>query len=137
MLLNDETQKKIDGLPIVLKTIANTLLECVSQIINGKCNEESLVSTFATLNQNSKGRYSKDDLLNYDQVSKVLGILSRCTIKQLLDRHGIKEVVMNNMKCGFPRSEIMALRDKLADGILYRQKRMAIKNRVRKKISEE
>lgn len=73
MLLNEETQEKVNKLPIVLKTAVNTLLECIDQIINGKCNEEVITSTMGTLHNNAKSRYGNNDVLNYDQAGKMLG----------------------------------------------------------------
>lgn len=123
MELNDETKAKIDKLPLILRTSVNYLLDCVDKIINGECNEDAITSTMATLNQNAQCRYGKYDLMNYDEAGKVLGFGStnRMNLKVLLDKNNIKQVVINNMKCGFLRSEIMALRDKLNEDIKKRE----------------
>ena len=117
MNLDKETKDKIDKLPIVLKTIVNNMLDAIDNIINGKCDEETLTSTASTLNNNAKGRICNEDILNYDKGGKILGFgcTNRVGLKRLLDENGIKQQVVNNQKCGFLRSEIMALRDRLSN----------------------
>ena len=69
----------------------------------------------ATLNANADSRYANEDLVNYDQAAKILGVsvTNRIRLKSLLDANGVKQVVMHNQKVGFRRSELMALRTKL------------------------
>lgn len=116
MKLDEETKSKIDKLPIVLKTMANYLLDSLDNIINGKCDEDTLTSTVGTLNNNAKGRICDEDVLNYDKAGEILGFgTNRNGLKALLDKNGIKQQVINNQKCGFLRSEVMALNDKLLE----------------------
>ena len=114
-LLSATAQEKIDNLPLFMRYVIYKLVDCIDDIINGKCDEDILVSTMNTLENNAKGKFSNDDLMNYDQASEALGFgtTNRVGLKRLLDKHGIKQVVINNMKCGFRRDEIMALKDKL------------------------
>lgn len=122
-LLNTSAEEKINKLPVVIRYVIHILLDCIDNIINGKCDEDEIISTVSTLNNNASGRYCKDDLLNYDKAGEILGFGStnRVGLKRLLDKHNIKEVVINNMKVGFRRSEVMALRDKLNDEIRKRE----------------
>ena len=122
-LLNEETNRSIEKLPFAMRYIVDTLLECINSIINGKCTEEEVISTVSTLNNNANSRYSNGDLLNYDKAGEMLGFgcTNRVGLKKLLDKNGIKEVVINNMKCGFRRSEVMALRDRLNEDIKKRE----------------
>lgn len=125
MLLNEETQEKVNKLPIVLKTAVNTLLECIDQIINGKCNEEVITSTMGTLHNNAKSRYGNNDVLNYDQAGKMLGFgtTNRVGLKKLLDKNGIKEVKIGNTKIGFRRDELQALCDKIHEDVIKRNRK--------------
>lgn len=114
MNLDQETKDKIDKLPFMLKTAANYLLDALDNIINGNCNEDAVASTIGTLNNNASKRYGKHDLLTYEKASDILGFgRNMVGLKALLDKHGIKQQVINNQKCGFLRSEVMALNDKL------------------------
>ena len=122
-LLNEKYKGKVDNLPFFMKYVVNALLECIDNIVNGNCDEETIVSTMATLENNANGRYCKEDLLNYDKAGEILGFgcTNRVGLKRLLDKNNIHQVVINNIKCGFKRSEIMALRDKLKEDVAKRE----------------
>lgn len=96
----------------------------------GDCDESTVVSTMGTLNQNAQGRYSDDDLLNYDKACKILGfsVTNRVGLKRLLDKNGIKQVIIHNTPCGFRRDEIMALRDKINEEVKKRELKQKNKN---------
>ena len=115
MKIDAETKEKIEELPISLRYIAKYLINAVDNIINGECNEKETISVMATLEENIKGRYHDEDLMNYDKAGNALGFgaTNRNGLKNLLDINGIKQVKLNNMRCGFRRSEIMALAAKL------------------------
>jgi len=115
MIFTDEEQNKIDKLPIVLRQAVKYLSDALNNIINGNCNEEALTDTIATINNNSANRYNDNDLLTYDKACKELriSVTNRVKLKKLLDRNGIKQVIMHNQKVGFKRSEILALKSKM------------------------
>lgn len=127
----DETSKdKLSKQPFIIRQAANYVLNLLNTLINGGCDENTVVSTMGTLNQNAQGRYSDDDLLNYDKACKILGFLvtNRIGLKRLLDKNGIKQVIIHNMPCGFRRDEIMALRDKLNEEVRKRELKQKQKN---------
>ena len=100
----------------MLKTAANYLLDALDNIINGNCSEDAVTSTIGTLNNNASKRYGKHDLLTYEKARDILGFgRNMVGLKALLDKHGIKQQIINNQKCGFLRSEVMALNDKLLE----------------------
>ena len=113
-LLSVTAQEKIGKLPFFMRYVIYKLVDCIDDIINGKCDEQILVNTMSTLENNASGRYGKEDLLNYDMAGRLLGLGSnRVRLKRLLDSNGIKQVTINNMKCGFRRSEVLALKDRM------------------------
>lgn len=122
-LLNEKANSVVEKLPFVMRYIVDTLLDCIYNIMHGNCTEEEVISTVSTLNNNANSRYSNGDLLNYDKAGEMLGFgcTNRVGLKKLLDKNGIKEVIINNMKCGFRRSEVMALRDRLNEEIKKRE----------------
>lgn len=123
MDLDVSTKSKIEKLPLIMRTAAYYLLDCVDKIIDGKCSEAEVSTAMGTLKQNADARYGKEDLMNYDKAGNALGFgcTNRSGLKKLLDRYNIKQVVINNMRCGFLRSEIMALADKLSADVRKRE----------------
>ena len=117
-LLNSSTEEKVGKLPIAMQYLIHVLLDCVDLVIKGKCDEEVLVDTLSTIYNNSNGKYGKDDLMYYDEVGKLLGFgtTNRVGLKKFLDKNGVNEVKIGNIKVGFLRSDIMLLRDKLESG---------------------
>ena len=115
MTFNEDEEKKIKSLPLVLRLAVDTLVGIIKKIINNECDEDEVTDTLATLDANADSRYSNEDLVNYDQAANILGVsvTNRIRLKSLLDANGVKQVVMHNQKIGFKRSEVMALRTKL------------------------
>lgn len=114
MKLDEETKEKIDKLPIVLKTAAHYLIDALDNIINGKCSEDTLTSTLSTMNNNAGNRICNEDIVNYDKACDILGFgNNRNRLKETLDKYGVKQVKINNQCCGFLRSDVMAVLDKL------------------------
>lgn len=123
MKLDYETKEKIERLPFVLKYITNYLLQAVDDLINGKCDEDKVANLAGNLKLNAEGKYSNEDLLNYDEAGKILGYgtTNRMGLKRLLDKHGVKQVKIKNNSCGFERSEIIAVKDKEIRGVQMRE----------------
>ena len=115
MTFNEEEEKKIKSLPLVLRIAVDTLVGIIKKILNNECDEDEVTDTMATLKANADSRYADEDLVNYDKAAKIIGVsvTNRLKLKSLLDAHGIKQVVLHNQKIGFKRSELMALRTKL------------------------
>lgn len=115
MIFSEDEERKIKSLPLILRLAIDTLLGVLKKILNDECDEDEVADTMATLNANANSRYANEDLVNYDQAAKILGVsvTNRLRLKSLLDANGVKQVVMHNQKIGFKRSEIMALRTKL------------------------
>lgn len=131
MNFTEEEQSKLNRLPLVFKLAINTLLDAVRRILDGDCDASAITDTMATLNNNSQGRYADEDLVNYEEAAKILGIsaTNRMKLKLLLDMNNIQQVTLHNQKVGFKRTEIMALRSKLYDKRKKKRKKtLIIKN---------
>ena len=115
MKFSEDEERTIKSLPLVFRIAVDMLVGVIKKILNNECDEGEVTDTMATLNANADSRYSNEDLVNYDQAAKILGVsvTNRIRLKSLLDANGIKQVVMHNQKIGFKRSELMALRTKL------------------------
>lgn len=115
MTFTADEQNKIDKLPLVLRMALQALMSAINNIINGDCSDEEVTHTLSTLSNNSNSRFANEDLVNYEESAKILGIsvTNRARLKTLLDSHGIKQVVIHNQKIGFKRTDILMLKDKL------------------------
>lgn len=111
MLITQETQGKIDKLPLPLRMAANALLSALENLIGNKCDNEEILRTMSDFNDYAQGRYSEGDLVNYDEACDILGYTrtNRIGLKRVLDKNGIKQVIMNNQHVGFPRHKVEAL----------------------------
>ena len=111
MLVTQETQDRIDELPSPLRMAANALLNALENLVGNKCDSEEILRTMSDFNDYAQGRFSEDDLVNYDEACKILGFSTsnRVGLKRILDRNGIKQVVINNQRVGFPRHKVEAL----------------------------
>lgn len=122
MEIDLNSKQKLAGLPLASRKLAEYLIDFADCVINGKINEDEVICTIGTLNQNANARYGKEDLMNYDKAGLALGFgNNRSGLKKLLDRYNVKQVVINNMRCGFRRSEIMAIRDKIHEDVCKRE----------------
>ena len=116
MKLDNETKEKIDKLPLTLRTAANFLLKCLDKLLNDECDETEVINALNTVKDNSDGRYSKAELMNYDEAGDALGFGSnRVGLKKFLDKNNVKQVKFGATKVGFPRSKVM--------GLLYKRKK--------------
>ena len=117
--ISDNGKERLNKLPFTLRYLANYLIETINSLINGDCDEKNVASAIGTLRQNAEGKVGKADTVNYDGASKILGFCAtnRSGLKKTLDKYGIKQVIINNQRCGFLRSDVTALRDKLDEDI--------------------
>ena len=115
MKFSEDEEKTIKSLPLVFRLAVDMLVGVIKKILNNECDEEEVTDTMATFKANADRRYANEDLVNYDQAAKILGVsvTNRIRLKSLLDANGVKQVVMHNQRIGFKRSEVMALRTKL------------------------
>lgn len=122
MEIDNDSKEKLMRLPLVSRKLSEYFIDFADGIVNGKFNDDEIVTTMGTLNQNANSRYCDEDLMNYDKAGMALGFgCNRSGLKRLLDRYNIKQVIINNMRCGFRRSEIMALRDKVQEDVRKRE----------------
>lgn len=113
MLITEETQERINNMPLPFRIACNTLLDILANILHYKydCDIEEMTKIAADYEARSQGKYSDKDLVNYDEACDILGYTrtNRIGLKRVLDKNGIKQVVINNQRVGFPRHKVEAL----------------------------
>lgn len=109
--------EQIDKLPRISRFIARGLYRALRDIIDGECDERTMLDVAAAMENNAAGRYSDDDLMNYDEAGRALGLgtTNRVKLKQILDANNIKQVKINNMCCGFEKAKIMELSKRIKE----------------------
>lgn len=128
-LINDRAKARIENLPFIMSNVVYFLLGIIDNIVNGECDESVVASTICTLNNNTNGRYCREDLVSFEKVADILCYgKNRVALKSLLDKNRIKQVVINNHKVGYIRSEIMALRDNMNKEVRDREVLCQIKS---------
>ena len=114
MKIDKDTLDKIERLPLILRMAAKFLLNCLEKIVNDECDETEVINALNAVKDNSEGRYSTAELMNYDEAGNALGfgVTNRVGLKRFLDKHNVKQVKFGSTKVGFPRSKIIALQNK-------------------------
>lgn len=108
--LSEEDAGRVSKLPPVIQMLVKQLLSWLNQAINGECNEDAVSYGLSSISDNSNGRYRDEDLCTYDESMKILHLSNnRVGFKRLMDKNGIEQVIMSNMKVGFPKASILSL----------------------------
>ena len=93
----------------ILMYARRVLQEAIDRIDRDECSEEEVAYLLGKTNAESKGYFTRESFVNYDEAGRILGIGNRNTLKATLDRHGVKMQRVNNQRVGFLRSEVEAL----------------------------
>lgn len=112
-ILTEEAKQKLTELPLVLRTGANVLIDGLNSIFGGNCNEDEVASLVVRAETNARGKYSDDELMTYDEAGRTLGIKDRNKLRATLTKYGVEQHKLNNHKCGFPREQVLVVRNKL------------------------
>jgi hypothetical protein len=100
---------KIDELSPVKRQMFFVLRDGIKRLLSDDCTDEEVAHLIDKTNAESKGYFTRESFVNYDEAGKMLGIGNRTTLKATLDRHGVKMQRINNQRVGFLRSEVEAL----------------------------
>jgi hypothetical protein len=93
--------------------IAEQALEdALARLRRGECNPEVIAHFLEQVNAESKGYFKEDDFANYDEARRILKIGGRTTMKEYLDRKGVKMRKIGNTPVGFLKSQLYAIASK-------------------------
>ena len=93
----------------ILMYARRVLQDAIERIDRDECSEEAVAHMLAHTNAESKGFFTRESFVNYDEAGRILGIGNRTTLKATLDSHGVKMQRVNNQRVGFLRSEVEGL----------------------------
>lgn len=112
-ILTEEANQRLSELPLVLRTGAKMLIDGLQSIFGGNCNEDEVASLVVRAETNARGKYSDDELVTYDEAGRILGIKSRNKLRETLSKYGVEQHTLSNHKCGFPREQVLVVRNRL------------------------
>lgn len=92
----------------MVKQIVLQMLDNIKNVVND-CSDEELLLHTSKLNADALGYIKDDELLNYDQAMKMLGIANRNTFNNLCKIHKIPNVKIKNVHVGFKKKDIECL----------------------------
>lgn len=112
-ILTEDAKQKLAELPLVLRTGAKMLVDGLQSIFGGNCNEDEMASLVVRAETNARGKYSDDELVTYDEAGRILGIKNRNKLRATLNKFNVEQHTLTNHKCGFPREQVLVVRNKL------------------------
>lgn len=112
-ILTEDAKQKLVELPLVLRTGAKMLVDGLQSILGGNCNEDEMASLVVRAETNARGKYSDDELVTYDEAGRILGIKNRNKLRATLNKFNVEQHTLTNHKCGFPREQVLVVRNKL------------------------
>ena len=87
----------------------NTLNEALRQLENDECDEDKILMSLSKLSNENSGKYDQNSFVTYDEAMRILNVKNRNALKRILDKHGIKQHKIGNVKVGFLRTDIEKL----------------------------
>lgn len=105
---------RLEGKSPIIKVAYKMLRYAMDRLLNGDCSEDELAYTIETMNKLGTDYVHPNEFLNYDKAMELLGYgNNRVGFLNLMRKHNIKNEVVNNVKIGFSRTKILALKTKL------------------------
>lgn len=117
MEFNDEEKQRIKRFSPFMKLVFDTLMSWVKMLINNKCDEEMIADAASKINASTKGYVRAENQATVDEAMRILGLgQNRQKCIDLLRKNGIRNMKVNNVKVGYPKDKIYALKRKLEGG---------------------
>lgn len=90
------------------------LRAAMEQLLAGECSEEEIADTASRLSPESHGLKREDDYVTIDEGMRILHFgHNRVGFCNLMKKHGIVNETFNNVKIGYNRHRIVALKNSL------------------------
>ena len=110
-----------------VEIIAEQALEdALARLRRGDCDPNVIAHALEQINAESKGYYKDGDFANYDEAGRILGIKGRTTMKNYLDKKGVKEHRIGNVPVGYLKSKLYALAGIAKTEVRHRRKKKDI-----------
>lgn len=96
------------------RALFKMLKGAMEQLVSGECSEEEIDDTIRRLNPDMKGYKCEDDYVTIDEGMRLMRYgKNRSGFCNLMKKHGIHNETFKNLKIGYSRRKIIALKHKL------------------------
>ncbi len=112
------------------RALVKTLLDIVEQILSGRCDEEEIEDVSRRVNPDMKGYKCEDDYVTIDEGMRIMHYnRNRNGFCNLMKKYGIPNETFNNIKIGYNRNRLIALKHKLDEDCARRKHRGEIQRK--------
>lgn len=116
--------ERFKSLPPSGRALVKTLLDIVEQILSGRCDEEEIEEVSRRVNPDMKGYKCEDDYVTIDEGMRIMHYnRNRNGFCNLMKKYGIPNETFNNIKIGYNRNRLIALKHKLDEDCARRKHR--------------
>lgn len=116
--------ERFKNLPPSGRALVKTLLDIVEQILSGRCDEEEIEEVSRRVNPDMKGYKCEDDYVTIDEGMRIMHYnRNRNGFCNLMKKYGIPNETFNNIKIGYNRNRLIALKHKLDEDCSRRKHR--------------
>lgn len=135
MELNSEEKERVSKLTPFMKLVYETLMKWIKMLIYGECDEETITNAASKIESSTQGYVHEDDYVTVDMAMKILGLgQNRVKCINLLRMNNIRNETFNNVKIGYNRDKVVALKKKLRDE--YEARRIKQLNKERREAAK-
>lgn len=111
------------------------LRSAMEQLVSGECSEDEIADTMSRLSPDSNGFKREDDYVTIDEGMRILHFgRNRAGFCNLMKKYGIPNETFNNVKIGYNRHRLVALKHRLDEECRMRKEREELRRRRMKEI---
>lgn len=108
------------------------LKSAMEDIVSGRCDEDEIAETMAAISKMESSYKREDDYATIDEGMRILGFgQNRMGFCNLMKQNGIVNEKFNNMKIGYNKRKILALKAKMNDEYQKRRAKLDKKKNIR------
>lgn len=125
----DDELKSISG---IKRMVFFSIFPRIFDLFSAECSEIEVSSALRSLELVNNEEVIANNYLSYDKAMNILGYgRNRMGFLALMRKHGIKNKTINNVHVGFPKKEILALKDKLREEVEAKKEKLRLKEQKR------
>lgn len=96
------------------RALWKALRSAMEQLVSGECSEDEIADTMSRLSPESNGFKREDDYVTIDEGMRILHFgRNRAGFCNLMKKYGIPNETFNNVKIGYNRHRLVALKHRL------------------------